>query len=191
MNGRYYGLYLLCKQIRVGENRIDIDELTADDTEEPEITDGYFLSAEPYDKDPEEGKFTTKRGVNFYINDPGYEEADDEGTAAHKAYISRYVQDTEDAIFGDDFKDENGRSYREYLDISSTIDYWWMQEFSTNRDAYKTPSTYLYKKGTENCTGDLSGILIQKPGATCSTLRICMKSIVFSSQVRNRGGCPS
>lgn len=146
MNGRYYGNYLLCEQMRIGESRIDIDEMEAGDTQEPEVTGGYFLSLSPYEKDPDAGKFTTQRGVKFYINDPGYEEDDDVGQPEQKAYISQYVQDTEDAIFGEDFKDENGKGYQEYLDLASAIDYWWVQEFSTNHDAYKSPSTYLYKQ---------------------------------------------
>ena len=154
MNGRYFGSYLLCEQLRVedveDQNRIAIGEVSDQD-----ITGGYFLSIEPYEKDPDAGKFTTDQGVNFYINDPGYEEEDDIGTEAHKAYISQYVQNTENAIFGEDFKDENGKSYREYLDFDAAVDYWWLQEFSTNHDAYKTPSTYLYKKSDQRGDGKL------------------------------------
>ena len=40
----------------------------------------------------------------------------------------------------------SGESCRDYMDEQSLIDYYWMQEFSKNGDAYSGSSTYLYKK---------------------------------------------
>ena len=45
-----------------------------------------------------------------------------------------------------DFKDENGVSYTEYMDIESAAKYAIVQEFAANRDSYNTTSTYLYKE---------------------------------------------
>lgn len=69
MNGQYYGSYLLSEQVRVGNSRVDIDDLEADDeskaaTDEPTITGGYLLSMSPY-KD-EDGKIIhTKQGTDY------------------------------------------------------------------------------------------------------------------------------
>ena len=42
--------------------------------------------------------------------------------------------------------DEDGAPYSTYMDLKSAADYWWVQEFTVNSDAFATPSTYLYKK---------------------------------------------
>lgn len=145
MNGQYYGSYLLSEQVRVGNSRVDIDDLEADDeskaaTDEPTITGGYLLSMSPY-KD-EDGKIIhTKQGTDYLIERPSFEDYENE---AQYNYISKYVQDTEDAIYGKDFK-KDGKSYAEYMDVAAAIDYYWMQEFSMNGDAFGSTSTYLYK----------------------------------------------
>lgn len=145
MNGQYYGSYLLSEQVRVGSSRVDIDDLEADDaskaaTDEPTITGGYLLGMSPYDTD--QGKVIhTKRGTDFEIESPSFEDYDNE---AQYNYISKYVQDTEDAIYAKDFK-KDGKSYSDYMDVDAAIDYYWMQEFSMNGDAFGSTSTYLYK----------------------------------------------
>ena len=44
MNGVYLGSYLPTEQIRIGDTRVAIDELTEKDNAEPEITGGYLLA---------------------------------------------------------------------------------------------------------------------------------------------------
>ena len=146
MNDEYYGTYLLAEQVRIGDGRVEIDELDENDTDDPIITGGYLLSMNPYPEDPEENKFETTRGVKFNNEDPDFTESNNE---AQKAYIRNYIQQTEDAVFGENFEDESGKSYKEYMDFDSTVDYWWVQEFSRNYDAYKTDSTFLYKKRSD------------------------------------------
>lgn len=145
MNGEYYGSYMLCEQVRVGENRVDIDDLEADDaskaaTTEPEITGGYLLSLSPYG-DETKKKFKTKQGNEFLIESPSFEDYEND---AQYNYIKDYVQKTEDAIYAKDFK-ADGKSYEDYMDVNAAIDYYWMQEFSMNGDAFVSTSTYLYK----------------------------------------------
>lgn len=153
MNGEFYGSYLLCEQIRVGKGRVTIDDL--DDIKDvPAITDpmiktgGYLLSME-YDDDPDKS-FTTENGMNLYIESP------DENASYFNDYIKAYTQKVENAIFGPNFKDAEGHPYTDYLDLNSAVDYWWVQEFSQNGDAYGSGSTYLYKKrDSENDPGKL------------------------------------
>lgn len=143
MNGEYYGSYLLCEQVRVGKGRITIDDLDKE-KDIPAITDklvqtgGYLLSMD-YEED-EKRTFSTNKGVQFYIESP------DENVAYFSEYIKAFTQKVEDAIFSPDFKDASGHSYTEYLDLDSAVDYWWIQEFSENGDAYGSGSTYLYKE---------------------------------------------
>ncbi len=143
MNDQYYGTYLLSEQVRVEKSRVDIDELDDTITEEPDLSGGYLFSMSPKAEDPEESIFYTTNGMSFVNGTPDFYE---EGNEAQKEYIRNYVQKTENAIYGQDFKDENGISYKEYVDFESMVDYMLIQEFSMNGDAYGTPSTYLYKK---------------------------------------------
>lgn len=149
MNGEYLGSYYLCEQVRVGTGRVDIDDLeeneeTMNATDLPTITGGYLLSLSPYEDDKlEKLYFQTSRQNEFLIESPSFEDYQND---AQYNYIKDYVQKTEDAIYGSNFKDSNGTSYTEYMDIDSAVDYYWIQELSMNGDAFITSSTYLYKK---------------------------------------------
>ena len=149
MNGQYLGSYYLCEQIRVGKNRVNIDDLEEDETARnittgPAITGGYLLSMSPYTQsDNMKQSFSTERGAAFVIQSPAF---DDYFNEAQYNYISQYIQKTEDAIFGEGFKDQDGISYMEYMDIDAAACYYWVQEISSNADAYISSSTYLYKK---------------------------------------------
>lgn len=143
MNGRYYGTYLLAEQVRLDENRVDIDELDASDYDAPIITGGYLLSMNPYPKEADENKFNTEKGVELMTVSPDFSES---GNEKQWDYITKYIQTVENSVLGDGFKDEDGHSYKEYMDFNALVDYWWVQEFSKNGDAFVTGSTYLYKK---------------------------------------------
>lgn len=145
MNGKYLGSYYLCEQVRVGKNRVDIDDLSADSeskavTSGSAITGGYLLACE---QESDRLNINTEKGMTFAIESPDFE---DYTNVEQYNYISNYVQQTENAIFGKGFKDSNGVSYEDYLDVDSAIDYYWIQEFSLNGDAFGSGSTYLYKK---------------------------------------------
>ncbi len=146
MNGKYLGSYYLCEQVRVGSSVVDIDDLEDDDTknatDEPTITGGYLLGMSPYG-DEEGLSFSTTRNNSYEIESPSFEGYTNQ---AQYNYISNYVQKTEDAIYGKNFKDKNGVSYTDYMDVNSAIDYYWMQEISMNGDGFLSTSTYLYKK---------------------------------------------
>lgn len=147
MNGEYLGSYYLCEQIRVGESRVNIDDLEKDEetkkaTDEATISGGYLLSMSPYGDELGQ-TFTTTQSNTFLIESPSFEGYLNE---AQKNYIAGYVQNTEDAIYGFDFKDASGKSYQEYMDTDAAINYYWMQEISMNGDAFLSTSTYLYKK---------------------------------------------
>lgn len=149
LNNQYLGSYYLCEQIRVGKSRVNIDDLEADEaskniTTGPAITGGYLLGMSPYTENDEQGQiFDTERGNRFVIESPGF---DDYFNESQYNYISQYMQKTEDAIYGKDFKDADGKHYTDYMDINAAIDYYWVQEISSNGDAYYSSSTYLYKE---------------------------------------------
>lgn len=143
MNGEYYGSYLLSEQVRLDTERVDLDNLedVPEAVDEPTISGGYLLSMCP--DVLEDGKtFSTSRRNDFLIESPEFEEYTNE---AQYNYIKNYVQKTEDAIYGSGFQ-ADGKSYRDYMDVTSAVQYYWLQEFSANGDAFGSTSSYLYKK---------------------------------------------
>lgn len=148
MNGRYLGSYYLCEHIRVGETRVNIDDLEANDeteaaTTEPTITGGYLMGMSPYDDVSAPHSFATTRGNSYELESPSFEDYTND---TQYNYIKNYMQKTEDAIYGKDFKDSSGVSYKDYMDVDAAAGYFWVQEISQNGDAYGSSSTYLYKK---------------------------------------------
>ena len=103
MNGEYYGSYLLCEQVRVGNGCVEIDDL--DKVKDgPALTDpvirtgGYLLSMD-YAEDKDRA-FGTEHGMTFFIESP------DEKVAYFNDYIKAFTQKVENAIFGEGFKDD-------------------------------------------------------------------------------------
>lgn len=149
VNGNYMGNYLLSQTIRIDKTRVEIDELTSEDIGEPNVTGGYLLAMSPYPTEPEANTFTTSRGVRFQSDNPVFASNDPSetlGEPEQRDYIFDYLQKVEDALYGDDLKDQNGVPYSDYMDLKSSADYWWVQEFTANSDAFVTDSTHLYKK---------------------------------------------
>ena len=146
INGTYWGSYLLGHQVRIGKNRIDIEEVEEDCAEGPGLTGGYLLALEPDPGEPEIDLITTERGVHFLMDKPDLSEyTDTAAQAAQRAYVEDFLQQVEDRIFGEGFRDAAGNSCWELLDMESAARYWWVQEFTCNDDGMMTPSVYLYK----------------------------------------------
>jgi len=64
-------------------------------------------------------------------------------TAAQKNYIQAYISDFETALLTDDFSSEE-RTYTDFVDLSSFVDFFLLNEVVRNVDAYRL-STYLHK----------------------------------------------
>ena len=165
----YIGSYYLSENVRVDTNRLEIDELTEDDTEEPTITGGYLLQhglqVDPWSPD----RFFTERGVNWATHTPSFDVEGDNLTGgedenepvleenysgaelgdayenpAQQTYIQNYMQMVEDTLF------ESGNAYRDLFDLRSAALYWWVQTLCLNSDGYGTGSYYVYKKRDVN-----------------------------------------
>ena len=146
MNGEYYGSYYLCEQVRVGKNRVAIDDLedTKDATDEATISGGYLLNlGDSTDPNQSFETITKDDSVQWVIESPKFEGYFNQ---AQYNYIRDYVTATQDALYASNFKDKSGKRYTDYLDLDSAVNFLWMQEFSMNGDAYMGGSNYLYKK---------------------------------------------
>ena len=64
-------------------------------------------------------------------------------TDPQKQYIQEYIHDFETALLNDDFSTDN-RTYTDYIDLDSFVDFFIINELCRNIDGYRL-STYMYK----------------------------------------------
>lgn len=136
INGTHRGNYYLCEQVKIDNNRVDINELDPNATEGEAITGGYIFEIDAYFD--ELYKFRSS-GFNYpwMFKDP------DEVNTAQFNYVQKYVSDMETAIKMITTGDYE--SYKTYIDIESFIDWWFVYELMENPEPYYLKSTYLFK----------------------------------------------
>ena len=133
----YMGVYVLVEKIKRGKSRVNITEMSASDTTEPNITGGFIFKRDHTER--YEPSFRTSRGNHFYYVDPDPEEMSRE----QMNWISRYMSRFEQALYGPDFRDP-ARGYAAYLDVDAFIDQHWLIEMSKNIDGFRY-SAFLHK----------------------------------------------
>lgn len=140
MNGTYLGNYLLAEQVRVGKTRVNIDDIDESKEGDADTLTGGYLINKDLNATKKENGFSTKKAA-YEIVSPSIEFT----TKERKEYISDYVQRVEDAVYSEDFHNSKGERYSELMDSNSFIDYFLIQFFSDNFDAFRN-STYFYKE---------------------------------------------
>lgn len=116
INGRYNGVYLLCEQVEVQKNRVDIKETARTDS-------GYLIELDQYYEGTENTDF-------FWNNELPYSIVSNTKSPEQVEYIKNYVGSVEDAILSGD------RSrFEAVADIASCVDMYIIQEFMKNIDA--------------------------------------------------------
>ena len=131
LNGTHVGNYYLCEQIKIDENRVNIDELDDDETD-----GGYMMEIDThYD---ELFKFkSVKKNFPYMFKDP------DEVNDSQFAYFRDYINNLEEALYDEArFK---AREYAQYLDIDSFADWWLAQELTGNTENKHPKSVFMHK----------------------------------------------
>ena len=147
----YLGSYCLSELVEIGPDRVDIDSLKKKDESEPAITGGYLLAkycpAQDMDKIPASSFFKTPSGLQITNDDPDFADEDlSAGRQAQRDYIRNYINDLDRLIMeSEEITPDIHDQIAEKMDLDSLADYWWVQEFSYNTDAFDTGSTYMYK----------------------------------------------
>ncbi len=146
LNGQYQGVYILMEKIKRDEERVDIAKLTESDTSGDDVTGGYILKIDKFTGSGGDGFYSrfspsNPSGDTIYIQ---YEYPKDTDIKPQQAaYIQKYVDSFETALFGANFQDPvNG--FRRYASEKSLMDYLFLNEMSKNVDGYRL-STFMYK----------------------------------------------
>ena len=151
----YLGSYTLCETVSIDKGRVSIPKLkknveSEDPNETPNITGGYLLSyySETQDSDkPKNTVFTTDSGLEWMSRTPEFDDGElTPGQSVQRTYIEEFIQELDDLIVKSETIDEKThQQIAEKMDMESAADYWWIQTFSANPDAFCTSSTYMYK----------------------------------------------
>ncbi|HSC67549.1 MAG TPA: CotH kinase family protein [Cellvibrio sp.] len=163
LNGVYRGVYQLAEHIRVAKDRVNIPELKVTDTAVDKISGGYLIEVDfrmgrNYCVDNTWESFCVnnvnlERAATFCVDstygmDPFCldtpETLLDASWSAQRDYISKYIGDTEAALFSATFTDAQ-LGYAAYIDVDSAINYFLINELFKNPDG-ATASFFLYKK---------------------------------------------
>ncbi len=154
MNGKLMGNYYLCEQIKIDPNRLDIAEMEPGETDESLISGGYLMELDTYFDEVNKFK-STKFNLPFQFKQPDEEEL----SSAAFTYMKNYITELED-ILADETRLQN-HEYEKYLDVDSSIDWFFVHELATNTEPYSSypwngpHSCYMYK--------DRDGVLMSGP----------------------------
>lgn len=131
LNGDFKGNYLLCDQIEIDKNRVDITKMDSSDTNEPEITGGYIIEGDAFaEKEP--SYFKTNQGILFCIK---YPDSKDINTQQSE-YIKNKFNQVEAEIYQNNLNN---------IDFESFARYFLIQDFAGNIDGVWS-SFYLTKE---------------------------------------------
>lgn len=153
LNNNYYGLFLLCEQMEENKGRVDIeDKVSANGLS------SFFLEVDERIKDEYkdgEGKayfyfpFEGKSSYYFSFKYPSYddyleyiEKNDEENISKYNNDISWLYEFLSNALYSP--------NYTDYLDISSFIDYYLVEEFFKNVDVGSTSQFYYIDSSQES-----------------------------------------
>ena len=142
LNGEYKGTYQLCDQVEVNDGRVNVEELTAADTDPEIIKGGYLVEVDAYANSEPSWFQSAHYNIPVTIKSPD----EDEITAAQKNYITNLFNQIETAIkpsTGYDAYDPV-TGYRRIFDTRSFIQHMLTNEVASNTDCYW--STYMYKR---------------------------------------------
>jgi len=144
INSKYCGIYVFCEKIKPDKNRVDIVNLTPEDSTGNDLTGGYIISVDYHDasnswrSDFPAFDYPQKKVYYVYV-DP----KPDEITLKQKKYIQGFIRNAEGALYGNNFTDPTV-GYRKFIDVPSFFDYFILSEISRNVDAYKK-SRFFFK----------------------------------------------
>jgi hypothetical protein len=144
VNSSYRGIYVFSEKIKRDKNRVDIAELRPVENAGDSLTGGYIVKIDYYNSSNSwRSNYTPLGHPEQRVYFVYYYPKPDEITNEQKSYIQSFIDATEGALYGNRF-DDPLLGYRNYMDVSSFIDYFILSEVSRNVDGYKK-SRYFYK----------------------------------------------
>lgn len=138
----YAGIYTLTERIEVGASRVNIRKLSSKDISGDALTGGYILKIDP--ADPDEIGWTTPHGVTSNSSIVLVAPKADDIVPEQLDYIQNFTRQMEAALVHDQTTGFAQRSYLDYIDRASWVDYHLLTVFTSNPDGL-VRSTYFHK----------------------------------------------
>ncbi len=139
----YVGVYIFMENVKRGNDRVDVEKLSPEDTSEPNISGGYMLKFDRVD-DGDVGFHTSRGTPSRYSLCYVYPKEVEILNTPQETWIRNYLEDFEDALYGSNFTDPD-IGYPHYIDVDSFVDHFWLNQLAKNPDALHL-STFLFKK---------------------------------------------
>ncbi len=127
LNGKYHGVYILCEQVEVGDQRVDINDGEDDDV-------GFLLELDGYAEGEYNLDFFTIQGRKYTVKS---DVKDADQVIAMKLHLETVLN-----IVREGDKDKVAK----YIDLNSAVDMYILQELMRNLDAGWS-SFFLYTYG--------------------------------------------
>jgi hypothetical protein len=139
----YAGIYILTDALRVDKKRVDIAKLNPRDVSGNAVTGGYLMKFDV--PDVQDFSFQTRRNYPglpsaLIVTSPKAADL----PQAQRDYITGYVQSFEDALHADAAANWRQRTWTDFADRDSWVDYHILNTLSMNADAF-IRSAYMYK----------------------------------------------
>lgn len=134
-NGEYLGNYQLTETVEAGASRVNVTK--ASGSTGLALTGAYLLEL-GIDTDLDKAYYLTTQGVGVNADDP------DGSNATQWTYITDWIQDFEDVLYGSGFADPT-TGFRAWVDVPSFIDWYLIQEYASNVEGAFASSCKVYK----------------------------------------------
>ena len=148
INGKYMGLYFLTEKVRVGKQRVNIEEQSDYETDPAKITGGWLLEI---DNNPNPGEY-------IYMEEKydSYNNALDtmavsylcpeELSSVQESWLKNYLKQVNAAIYT---ADKNSTEWERYIDIDTLAMFYIVGEILDDMECF-AGSCYMYKRMGED-----------------------------------------
>ena len=136
----YFGVYNILQRIGIGPNRVDIDKLTDQDVQAPEVTGGYLLNI---DRNIDGPPGFTAGGQPMNYGEPSHDDMISPRREAQRTYLTSYL-DRFAAVLNSPNWTNPVTGYAPYVDTGSWIDFHLVNIISVNGEVPGN-STFFYK----------------------------------------------
>ena len=145
LNGKYIGVYVLLEKIKRNKNRVNIKKLEPEDNADDALTGGYIVQIDRVDNtkagwySPYKPRANNSAKVWYVIEYPKTGDLIPEQENYIKTYVTNFEAVMNRADYNNPFT-----GYYDLININTFIDFYLINEFSKNVDAYRL-STFMYK----------------------------------------------
>ncbi len=136
LNGQYEGTYELTEKVEVSKARLNIGSIDSTDNSGTDLTGGYLGEIDHYDG--ETLMLTDLVGLPIGLYDP------DPPTTEQAAYWTSAFTTAENTLYSPNFLDPT-TGWQSAWDLSSSVNYFIVEELSGNQDINDWSSDYFYK----------------------------------------------